>query len=133
MFWNPELLAKIDAADDLKIAPYHPDMNTTGTPTWIWEVKVDNRLFVRAYSGTSSKWYQAALSQQAGKILAIGQEFVVLFVKPSDPELESKIDQAYQKKYLSNSYVSAMTGTRARAATIEILPSRSDALPAPAD
>lgn len=123
MFWNPELLAKINAADDLKIAPYHPGMNTTGTPTWIWEVKVDNRLFVRAYSGTSSKWYQAALSQQAGKILAIGQEFVVLFAKPSDPELESKIDQAYQKKYLSSSYVSAMTGTRARAATIEILPS----------
>ncbi|WP_370602234.1 DUF2255 family protein [Citrobacter cronae] len=123
MFWNPELLAKIDAADDLKIAPYHPDMNTTGTPTWIWEVKVDNRLFVRAYSGTSSKWYQAALSQQAGKILAIGQEFVVLFAKPSDPELESKIDQAYQKKYLSSSYVTAMTGARARAATIEILPS----------
>ncbi|QQD71103.1 DUF2255 family protein [Klebsiella quasipneumoniae] len=107
----------------MKIAPYHPDMNTTGTPTWIWEVKVENRLFVRAYSGTRSKWYQAALSQQAGKILAIGQEFDVLFAKPSDPELESKIDQAYQKKYSSSSYVSAMTGTRARAATIEILPS----------
>ena len=105
MFWNPELLTRIDAADDLKIAPYHPDMNTTGTPTWIWEVKVENRLFVRAYSGTRSKWYQAALSQQAGKILAIGQEFDVLFAKPSDPELESKIDQAYQKKYSSSSYV----------------------------
>lgn len=123
MFWNPELLAKIDAADDLKIAPYHPDMNTTGTPTWIWEVTVDNRLFVRAYSGTSSKWYQAALSQQAGKILAIGQEFDVLFAKPSDSALENKIDQAYRIKYSSSSYVSAMTGTRARAATVEILPS----------
>lgn len=64
MYWNPEVLTRIDAADDLKIAPYHPDMNTTGTPTWIWEVKVDNRLFVRAYSGIRSKWYQAALSQQ---------------------------------------------------------------------
>ena len=68
------------------------------------------------------KWYQAALSQQAGKILANGQEFDVLFAKPSDPELESKIDQAYQKKYSSSNYVSVMTGTRARAATIEILP-----------
>ncbi|EOG2203643.1 TPA: DUF2255 family protein, partial [Klebsiella pneumoniae] len=55
MYWNPEVLTRIDAADDLKIAPYHPDMNTTGTPTWIWEVKVDNRLFVRAYSGIRSK------------------------------------------------------------------------------
>ena len=123
MYWNPEVLTRIDAADDLKIAPYHPDMNTTGTPTWIWEVKVDNRLFVRAYSGIRSKWYQAALSQQAGKILAIGQEFDVLFAKSSDPELESKIDQAYLKKYSGSSYVSAMTVIRARAATIEILPS----------
>lgn len=87
------------------------------------KLKVDNRLFVRAYSGIRSKWYQAALSQQAGKILAIGQEFDVLFAKPSDPELESKIDQAYLKKYSGSSYVSAMTGIRARAATIEILPS----------
>ncbi|HDC9023035.1 TPA: DUF2255 family protein, partial [Escherichia coli] len=99
------------------------DMNTTGTPTWIWEVQVDNRLFVRAYNGTSSKWYQAALSQQKGKILAIGQEFDVLFAKPSDLKLESKIDLAYLKKYSGSSYVSVMTGTRARAATIEILPS----------
>ncbi|SXO77654.1 Uncharacterized protein conserved in bacteria (DUF2255) [Klebsiella pneumoniae] len=101
MYWNPEVLTRIDAADDLKIAPYHPDMNTTGTPTWIWEVKVDNRLFVRAYSGIRSKWYQAALSQQAGKILAIGQEFDVMFAKPSDPELESKIDQAYLNKSIN--------------------------------
>ncbi|VUS85637.1 MULTISPECIES: DUF2255 family protein [Klebsiella] len=123
MLWNRELLAKIDAADDLKIAPYRPDMKTTGTPTWIWEVTVDNRLFVRAYSGTRSKWYQAALTRRAGKIVAIGQEFDVRFVKPSDPVLESKIDRAYQIKYSSSSYVSAMTGARARAATVEILPS----------
>ena len=123
MLWNRELLAKIDAADDLKIAPYRPDMNTTGTPTWIWEVTVDDRLFVRAYSGTRSKWYQAALTRRAGKIVAIGQEFDVRFVKPSDPVLESKIDRAYQIKYSSSSYVSTMTGARARAATVEILPS----------
>lgn len=123
MLWNRELLAKIDAADDLKIAPYRPDMNTTGTPTWIWEVTVDNRFFVRAYSGIRSKWYQAALSQRAGKIVAIGQEYDVRFVKPADPALESKIDRAYQIKYSGSSYVSAMTGARARAATVEILPS----------
>lgn len=86
-------------------------------------VTVDNRLFVRAYSGTRSKWYQAALSQRAGKIVAIGQEFDVRFAKPADPALESKIDRAYQIKYSGSSYVSAMTGARARAATVEILPS----------
>lgn len=64
MYWNPEVLTRIDAADDLKIAPYHPDMNTTGTPTWIWEVKVDNRLFVRAYSGIRSKLRNSLTSLQ---------------------------------------------------------------------
>ncbi|CAH5125928.1 DUF2255 family protein [Klebsiella oxytoca] len=122
MSLNPDLLAKINEADDLRIAPYHPDMNTTGTPTWIWEVTVDNRLFVRAYSGKRSKWYQAALAQQAGKILTIGQEFDVVFAVTSDAELESKIDRAYLKKYANSNYVSAMTGTRARAATVEIIP-----------
>ena len=57
------------------------------------------------------------------QVFTSGQEFDVLFAKPSDPELESKIDQAYLKKYSGSSYVSAMTGIRARAATIEILPS----------
>jgi hypothetical protein len=122
MSWNLDLLAKIDKADDLKIAPFHPDMTTTGTPTWIWEVTVDNRLFVRAYSGKESTWYQAALAQQTGKILAVGQEFYVVFVMTTDPELERKIDQAYLKKYARSNYVAAMTGARARAATVEILP-----------
>ncbi len=46
MFWNSEVLTRIDAADDLKIAPYHPDMNTTGTPTWIWEVNFSSEPIV---------------------------------------------------------------------------------------
>ncbi|EOE6755581.1 DUF2255 family protein, partial [Klebsiella michiganensis] len=45
------------------------------------------------------------------------------FVKPADPALESKIDRAYQIKYSGSSYVCAMTEARARAATVEILPS----------
>ena len=35
MSWDPDLLDQINKADDLKIAPYHHDMQTTGTPTWI--------------------------------------------------------------------------------------------------
>ncbi|WP_424733615.1 DUF2255 family protein [Klebsiella quasipneumoniae] len=87
------------------------------------KVKVENRLFVRAIYMIVWIRYRSIMSQQAGKILVIGQEFDVLFAKPSDPELESTDTQAYQKKYSSSSYVSAMTGTRAREATIEILPS----------
>ena len=51
--WNTETLQAINQADDLKIAPYRAN-GKPGTPTWIWEVAVDGRLFVRAYSGTHS-------------------------------------------------------------------------------
>lgn len=122
MSWNHELLTEINQYDDLKIAPFHPDMLTTGTPTWIWEVVVDNRLFVRAYSGTSSRWYQAALAQRAGKIVACGKEFNVMFAVVAEPLLNDQIDQAYRKKYASSTYVSAMVCPRVRQATIEIIP-----------
>ena len=121
MNWNSETLQAIDQADDLKIAPFRADGKTTGTPTWIWEVAVDGRLFVRAYSGTRSSWYQAAIKQQAGKIHAAGQVFDVRFAPVDDAALNERISAAYRQKYASNPYMPHMIGTSARAATVEIL------------
>lgn len=119
--WNNEILNQIDQADDLKIAPFRPDGKTTGTPTWIWEVVVEGRLFVRAYSGVHSSWYQAAIKQQAGKIQAAGQVFDVAFAAVHDEALNAKIDQAYREKYASSRYMTHMIGNSSRAATVEIL------------
>lgn len=58
MYWNPEVLTRIDAADDLKIAPYHPDMNTTGTPTWIWEDFT--RVFTRETGASPARYVAEA-------------------------------------------------------------------------
>jgi hypothetical protein len=33
---------------------------------------MDGALYVRAYNGQSSRWYQAALRQKAGRIIATG-------------------------------------------------------------
>lgn len=119
--WNNEILNQIDQADDLKIAPFRPDGKTTGSPTWIWEIVVEGRLFVRAYSGVHSSWYQAAIKQQAGKIQAAGQVFDVAFAAVHDETLNAKIDQAYREKYASSRYMSHMIGSSSRAATVEIL------------
>ena len=62
--WSKNELRKIAETDDLHIAPLREDGKTYGTPTWIWSVVVDNALYVRAYNGKSSRWYQAALRQQ---------------------------------------------------------------------
>lgn len=59
---TPEKIKQIAAADDLHIAPFRTDGATYGTPTWIWNVEVDGNLYVRAYYGKKSRWYQSAMS-----------------------------------------------------------------------
>jgi hypothetical protein len=67
-------LTQIGQADDLKISPLRDDGITYSTPAWIWEVVVDGSLFVRAYNGQSSSWYQAAMKQKIGRIPAKAQK-----------------------------------------------------------
>jgi hypothetical protein len=66
MKWSKDELRKIVEADDLHIAPFRDDGVTYGTPTWMWSVAVDGSLYVRAYNGQNSRWYQAAAKQKAG-------------------------------------------------------------------
>lgn len=63
--WSKDELPRIAAADDLHIAPLREDRTTLGTPTWIWSVAVDDARYVRAYNGTRSRWYQAAVQQKS--------------------------------------------------------------------
>jgi hypothetical protein len=119
--WKKERLHEIAITDDLHIAPFREDGATTGTPTWIWSVVVDGDLYVRAYSGTVSRWYQAASKQRAGQITAAGKTDDVRF-EPVAGEVNDQIDAAYRSKYASSPYLTPMIGARARAATVRILP-----------
>jgi hypothetical protein len=119
--WKQEEIRKIAETDDLHIAPFRDDGTTYGTPTWIWSVVVDDGLYVRAYNGKASKWYQAALRQKAGRISAAGMTREVAFVLVDGP-LNDRIDDAYRAKYKGSPYLQPMIGSRARLATVEILP-----------
>lgn len=119
--FSADELKKIDEADDLKIAPFREDGKTYGTPTWIWEVVVDGELYVRAYNGINSRWYKSALKQKAGRIIAAGMPKEVGF-EPVSGDVNDAIDEAYKKKYNSSPYLSPMISSRARAATVKIIP-----------
>jgi hypothetical protein len=82
---------------------------------------VDGELYVRAYNGTASRWYQAALRQKAGRITAAGLTMKVTFLQAGDA-LGPRIDEAYKMKYANSPYLASMIGDRARAATIAIRP-----------
>src|ERR1039458_10854613 len=82
--WSKDELQKIAATDDLHISPFRDDGKTYGTPTWIWSVVVEDALYVRAYNGQSSRWFQAALRQKAGRITAAGMTADVSFVRSEE-------------------------------------------------
>jgi hypothetical protein len=114
-----ELRQQIAAADDLHVSPFRKDGVTYGTPTWIWSVAVDGALYVRAYNGRSSRWYQAAIWQKAGRITAAGMTREVRF-DPVDGPINDLIDEAYRAKYRDSPYLGSMIGTRGRSATVAI-------------
>lgn len=119
--WNQEQLNRIVKADDLKISPFRDDGKTYGTPTWIWCVQVGGELYVRGYSGTVSRWYQAAVKQRAGRISAAGSVIDVMF-EPVSGAINDAIDEAYKAKYATSQYLQPMIGSRARAATVRVVP-----------
>jgi hypothetical protein len=119
--WSEDKLRKITETDDLHISPCRDDGVTYGTPTWIWCVAVENGLYVRGYNGPNSRWYQAAVRQKAGRIIAAGMTKDVDF-EPVDGPVNDRIDEAYRAKYRGSAYLDAMIGARARSATIKIMP-----------
>ena len=121
MMWSKDELHRIAEVDDLHVAPFREDSVTFGTPTWIWSVVVDGNLYVRAYNGRNSRWYQAASRQKAGRITVAGMTKDVAFETIDEP-INDAIDDAYWAKYRSSPYLGSMISTRARAATVRITP-----------
>ncbi|MBB2753183.1 UNVERIFIED_ORG: hypothetical protein GGI57_003893 [Rhizobium aethiopicum] len=121
MAWSESELAQIAESDDLHISPFRGDGTTYGTPTWIWSVVLDGELYVRAYHGQRSRWYQAAVKQKAGRITAAGITKNVVF-EPVEGAINAAIDDAYRSKYATSSYLRSMIGERARSAVVRIIP-----------
>ncbi len=124
--WPKDELRKITEADDLHVSPLREDGATYGTPTWIWSVAVGGALYVRAYNGQNSRWYQAALRQKAGRITAAGLTKEVTF-EPVNGPVNNLVDEAYSAKYHGSPYLSPMIGARARSATVKVVPREADA------
>ncbi|MCA0919248.1 DUF2255 family protein [Pseudooceanicola nanhaiensis] len=124
--WTAEEAAIFSTADDVRVAPHRPDGVTPGTPTFIWSVVTNGRLFIRAYSGTGSSWFRAACAQGTGQLTIAGETREVSFLRVTDATLNAVIDAAYQRKYASSRYLAPMISAHSRAATVEVLPRHAD-------
>jgi hypothetical protein len=119
--WSAEQLAKIEENQDLFVSPYRDDGTTYGTPTQTWALVVDDQVYVRAANGQESRWYQAAVTQKAGRV-RVGSAFWDVAYEPSGTDDETAIDAAYEAKYPGSSAVPIMQGAGPKAAAVRIWP-----------
>jgi hypothetical protein len=119
--FSPDVLRAIAENDDLFVAPFREDGTTYGTPTQTWALVVGDRVYVRAASGQDSRWYQAAITQNAGRVRVAGQDYEVNFA-PAGTTDEAAIDAAYEAKYPGSSAVPTMQGAGPKSAAVLISP-----------
>lgn len=119
--WNTNQLTAIENNADLYVAPLRADGKTYGTDTQTWALVVDGNVYVRAANGTDSTWYQAAISQGAGRV-RVGGEYVEVTFADAGTENEAAIDAAYEAKYPGSSAVPIMQGAGPKAASVRISP-----------
>ncbi|MGW7916713.1 DUF2255 family protein [Staphylococcus xylosus] len=123
--WSKKTLEKFKSADDMYVSPFYSDSKTLGTPTWIWNVIVDGELYVRAYNGQNSRWYQSATTQRAGQIQLAGETYDVIFEPVTrTTKLDEVINQAYKAKYGDSIYYPPMVKEGPVSATVKIFPNQ---------
>jgi hypothetical protein len=122
--WKSEELNKVGNAEELRIATLRRD-DTLRKPVIIWVVRVGDDIFVRCANGRRGAWFRGVLTRHAGRIQAGGVEKDVAFVEETDPDINTRIDQAYLTKYSRYpQWVAPMVTPEVRAATIKLVPRR---------
>ena len=107
--WTPDELTALAGADSLRLSAGHEP----GPEVELGMVLVSDELYVRAYRGPQSRWFQAAQETGRGRIRVGAIARGVLLVPAAGPA--GAIDAAYSDKYGSSSAL--VVSPRARAAT----------------
>jgi hypothetical protein len=119
--WTSDELSKIEAAEELQIAPRRAD-GTLRNQVTIWVVRYGDDMYVRAVNGRTAAWFGAAQVRHEAHIDAGGVDKDVLLIETADRNDE--LDAAYRAKYrrYANSIVDSVVTPQARAATLKLVP-----------
>jgi hypothetical protein len=120
--WTPDELHLLDTANAVHLHGHTEDSGTNASVE-IGIVVVNDSVFVRAYRGTASRWYQATQSRGTGWIRLGPTTWDVTFTAApasTDPLLADQIDAAYLRKY--DTLATSATDHRIREATLRLDP-----------
>jgi hypothetical protein len=112
--WTPDELALLAGRQSLVLIVG----DEASDEVEIGMVVVDDQLYVRAYRGPQSRWYQASRKHGRGRI-RIDEVVRDVTLHTDDPGPLDQIDQAFIAKY-GTAAAGLVTSTAAREATIRI-------------
>ena len=119
--WQSDELARIDADDELQIAPRRRD-GMLRRPVPIWAVRAGDGLYVRAAYGAGSVWHRVARTTGEARISGGGVEKDVT-VEDAEEAVYDEVDAAYRAKYgRYASIVDEITDDQARSTTLRLVP-----------
>ncbi len=119
--WTPEEARAFSETYSLVLSAGEPD-GSGGPGVEVGMVAVDGRLYVRAYSGVRSHWYQAAREHGRGRI-RVGDVVHDVRFHTGEAEPSPAIDHAFRDKY--GQVAAFLVDTAgAREATLRIAPAR---------
>lgn len=95
--WPAADLAKIDSADELRIATRRQD-GTLRSTVPIWAVTVDGQVYVRTWHRRDTGWFGHVIRDAVARIAVPGLAADVT-VEGVGSELRAKVDAAYWAKY----------------------------------
>jgi hypothetical protein len=130
MTWTAEELDRIGQAEELGLAPRHPD-GTLHSFTTMWVVCANGDLYVRSAGGPKRPWFRHAQATGNGRIRAGGVEVDVHFAEATS-DAQRAIDAAYHEKYdrYGANSVGHVTGPDARPVTVRLVPAEDERNPA---
>ena len=112
-------LHDLAGAEEIVIGFVRPDGTSGSTP--IWDVEVDDQLYVRSAGGTSGGWYRRLRANPDGEV-HLGKRVYTVRVEPvNDPETLSKVTDAYIRKYQGSSLLRMFSTAEAVAATPRLM------------
>lgn len=131
--WTEDELRRIGNAEVLELASTRTDGSLRPYVT-MWVVRAGDELYVRSAHGPDNPWYRRAKASGEGRIRAGGLERAVTF-DDAAPGAQASIDGAYHTKYdrYGPQMVGSVTGPRAEAVTIRLVPREEQQLTSESD
>ena len=125
--WDNEALAKIAAAEEVRIASVRPD-GTLRIPVTVWVVRHGDDLYVRSVRGRGGQWFRGTQERHEGRIRAGAVQQDVTFVDAAR-DIDDEIDAAYRAKYrrYAGSILNSVLTPEARSSTTKIEPRSTSA------